>query len=316
MSRPATEVPKALALPSRSSSAPDIIEIVEPAFENTPADTLPSPKLSPVRCDVPLVVPTPCVSEQDSPLAEDADDTAGFSGLLGDNVVDGSELSLPLSGTVEGLILSMSPVLSTPSSPQGLVDLSASPKDDTPTRGTTSDLSTVIPMTSEQVSPSFVSIISAVAPPDFVHSCRRPASFVAGSTSELDPTGAALPLPEDIAIVRRALHEAIPTSSITPLECNDDPSGLSANENARSSSRTRRVDLQQLFQTPSLRQKLKSFSTLYVKTSTVPIINCTLVVKHTSLSLSWILRLSRGTVISSNFSHIETVVPSIPCPCR
>lgn len=50
----------------------------------------------------------------------------------------------------------MSPVLSTPNSPRGLVELSVFPKGDTLVPGAESDLSTVVPMTLEQVSPSIV----------------------------------------------------------------------------------------------------------------------------------------------------------------
>lgn len=50
----------------------------------------------------------------------------------------------------------MSPVLSTPNSPRGLVELYVFPKGDTLVPGAESDLSTVVPMTLEQVSPSIV----------------------------------------------------------------------------------------------------------------------------------------------------------------
>lgn len=77
-------------------------------------------------------------------------------------------------------------------------------------------------------------------------------------------------------------------------------------KNARSSSRSQRVDSQQLFQTPSLRQKLKSFSTLYVKTPTVPNINCTLVVKHIYLP-KLILDLE---VVKRNCDQLQTLATS------
>ncbi|KAI6689329.1 hypothetical protein NL676_026157 [Syzygium grande] len=282
MSRSATEVPKALALPSRSSSAPDVIEVVELVLENTPAHTLPLPKLSPVPCYHPLVVPTPCVSEPDSPLAKDADDTTGFSGLPGDNVVDGSEPSLPLSRIVEGLIPSTSPILSTPSSSQGLVELSVSPKDDTPTQGAASDLSTI-------------------------HSCRRLASFVARSTSELDPTGIALPLLENVAIVRRALLEATPTLSITPLECNDDPSGLSAKEKCQEFLKISEGGFTVIISDALLETKAQVLLNALCENPTVPNINCTLVVKHTFLSSSWILDLE---VVTRNCDQLQTLATS------